>query len=127
MFVDEIDGVRLADLVFETIGWTLERTRHVEQRAQRKRSTEYAPLVEDAPQACQDPSRLIARAGGSVVVLGYSPSAERVLFVALVPSGHASEGAWFGVTARAARRDERAAWAGSQRREKRGSGDDDQL
>jgi hypothetical protein len=98
---DEFDGVPLADLVFTTIDWTL-RQEHVEQRAERKGTDEFEPLVEWASEACQDPRRKVGRTTTAVYVIGFSPSCGRLLRVLVQPAGHASEEEWIGLTAHAA-------------------------
>lgn len=99
--LDDFDGVPLEDLVFDSIDWTL-TTEHVEQRDRRKGTTEIAPKVEWATQACNDPRRLVGRTTSAVVVLGYSSAAGCVLRVVLRPVRHASIGDWYGLTAHAA-------------------------
>ncbi len=98
---ETFDGVPLEDLVFDDVDWTLQKE-HVEQRAERKGTTEYAPKVEWATEACQDPQRAVYRTAMAVVVVGHSPSAGRLLRSVVRPLGHASKGQWVGVTAHAA-------------------------
>lgn len=97
----DFDGVPLEDLVFETVGWTDSRE-HVEQRDVRKGSTEFAPRVEWATEACADPNRLVTRTASAVIVIGYSPSCDRILRVVVQPVGHAAHGLWIGLTAHVA-------------------------
>lgn len=97
----EFDGVPLGDLALTAIDWDA-RKEHVEQRAARKGTQEFEPKVEWATEAAADPNRLVGRTTTAVYVIGYSPAADRVLLVMVQPTGHASEGEWIGLTARAA-------------------------
>ena len=80
----DFDGVALADLLFTTIDWTLQRD-HVENRANRKGTSEFEPKVEWATEACQDLRRLVGRTMSAVYVIGRSPSCGRILRVLLQP------------------------------------------
>lgn len=95
------DGVPLEDLVFDDVDWTQSRE-HVEGRALRKGTAEFAPRIEWATQACRDPSALVGRTAAAVVVVGWSSGAQRLLVVILQPAEHASQGRWIGLTAYAA-------------------------
>lgn len=102
MRLEDYDGVSLEDLVFRDIAWDDDARSHVEQRNERKGSTEFAPRAEWATEACQDPGRVLYRVGSALVVVGNSPTAQRLLRVVVRPAGHANEGAWVGLTAHAA-------------------------
>jgi hypothetical protein len=68
-----------------------------------------------ASEAALDPNRLVRRGSGreSVEVLGYSPSARRVLLVWIYTTEHPPTGVWHGGSAIVAGRRLRAAyWEG---------------
>lgn len=97
----EFDGVPLGDLVFEDVDWSMTRE-HVEKRAERKGTTEFAPKTEWATEACQDECRLVGRTAMAVYVIGWSDGCQRLLRVVVRPMGHAKDGEWYGLTAHAA-------------------------
>lgn len=100
------DGIALEDLVFEHVDWSATQE-HVEDRAARKGTVEFAPRVEWASEACFDPHRLVRRTTSAVVVVGWSSGAGRLLVVIVQPLGHAADGRWVGLTAYAANQQRR--------------------
>jgi hypothetical protein len=102
MTEDEFDGVPLARLTFDEIVIDEYERDHVENRATRKGTNEYEPRVSEVVEAVHDPARVMSRGGVMLALLGYSPSAARLLRVVLAPIGHASQGVWRLITAHAA-------------------------
>lgn len=51
-----------------------------------------------------------SRTGESIRVIGFSPSAVRLLMVVLIPEEHPPAGLWWGVTARPANQEERGVY-----------------
>lgn len=91
----------LEELVFDDVDWEQARE-HVQGRALRKGTAEFAPRIEWATQACRDPSTLVGRTVDAVVIVGWSAGAQRLLVVVLQPAEHASDGRWIGLTSYAA-------------------------
>jgi hypothetical protein len=92
-----------------------ERAKHIRTRAERKGPAEVNIEPLWASEAALDPNRLVRRGGGreSVEVLGYSPSARRVLLVWIYTTEHPPGDIWQGGSAIVAGRRLRAAyWEG---------------
>lgn len=111
----QYDGLPMDGLPIEDVSWP--------DPTHLQRSTRY-PNEEDitpdhATEAALDTHRLIgpdrtSRTGESIRIIGYSPTAGRVLVVALLPTEHPPAGQWVGVTARPANRAERLAYLAAQ-------------
>jgi hypothetical protein len=108
---EEFDGIPLGELPIDEVAWSEERAKHIRTRAERKGPAEVNIEPLWASEAALDPNRLVRRGGGreSVEVLGYSPSARRVLLVWIYTAGHPPGGIWQGGSAIAAGRRLRAA------------------
>ena len=80
---EEFDGIPLSELPIDEVAWSEERAKHIRTRAERKGPAEINIEPQWASEAALDPNRLVRRGSGreSVEVLGYSPSARRVLLV----------------------------------------------
>jgi len=80
-------GVPLTELRIEAVRWSEEAIAHIRSRASRKNPGEQSVEPEWATEAALDHRRLVRLGGGenkatrSLVVLGWSPSCERVLKV----------------------------------------------
>jgi hypothetical protein len=112
---EEFDGIPLSELPIDEVVWSEERANHIRTRAERKGPAEINIEPLWASEAALDPNRLVRRGGGreSVEVLGYSPSARRVLLVWIYTAEHPPGGIWQGGSAIAAGRRLRAAyWEG---------------
>lgn len=103
---DAYDGIPLDALPIDTVTWSEERAEHIRTRQIRKGEEEIDLEPEWATEAALDPARLIRRGSGreSVEVLGYSPTARRVLLVWLWSREHPPTGSWEGGSAIAAGR-----------------------
>ena len=105
---------RLGELPIDEVVWSEERAKHIRTRAGRKGPAEVDIEPLWASEAALDPNRLVRRGTGreSVEVLGYSPSARRVLLVWIYTTER-PPGGWQGGSAIAAGRRLRAAyWEG---------------
>jgi hypothetical protein len=112
---EEFDGIPVSELPIEEVAWSEERAEHIRTRAERKGPAEVNIEPLWASEAALDPNRLVRRGSGaeSVEVLGYSPSAQRVLLVWIYTTEHPPTGIWRGGSAIAAGRRLRAAyWEG---------------
>lgn len=112
---EEFDGIPLRELPIDEVVWSEERTKHIRTRAERKGPAEVNIEPLWASEAALDPNRLVRRGSGreSVEVLGYSPSARRVLLVWIYTTGHPPDGTWHRGSAIVAGRRLRAAyWEG---------------
>ena len=92
-----------------------QRAKRIRTRAERKGPAEINIEPLWASEAALDPNRLVRRGTGrdSVEVLGYSPSARRVLLVWIYTTEHPPTGVWRGGSAIAAGRRVRVAyWKG---------------
>jgi len=80
---EELDGKPVGELPIEEVVWSDERAEHVRTRAEQKGPGEINIEPLWVGEAALDPNRLVRRGSGraSVEVLGYSPSARRVLLV----------------------------------------------
>jgi hypothetical protein len=80
---EEFDGIPLSELPIDEVLWPEERAKHIGTRARRKGPAEINVEPLWASGAALDPNRLVRRGSGreSVQVLGYLPSARRVLLV----------------------------------------------
>ena len=115
MAAEEFDGIPLSELPIDEVAWSEERAMHIRTRAERKGPAEINIEPQWASEAALDPNRLVRRGSGreSVEVLGYSPSARRVLLVWIYTTEHPPSGVWQGGSAIAAGRRLRAAyWEG---------------
>ena len=115
MAVEEFDGIPLSELAIDEVVWSEERAKHIRTRAERKGPAEINIEPLWASEAALDPNRLVRRGSGreSVEVLGYSPSARRVLLVWIYTTVRPPSGVWQGGSAIAAGRRLRAAyWEG---------------
>ncbi len=100
-------GIPLEDLRIESVLWPDDYAEHMEKRAERKGTAEFQPTVEQATEAVGDPNRLIGVASEeSIKVIGYSPSAKRLLKVWLM-AWMLETGDWVGVSGCEARRNEK--------------------
>ncbi len=97
-----IEGVPVDELPIEAVDW-LYRADHIRTRSERYPG-DFDVEPAWATEAVLDPSRLVDVAGeGSIVVLGFSEQADRVLKVWLVPKDDMpSSGEWWGASACAA-------------------------
>ena len=112
---EEFDGIPVGELPIDEVAWSDERAKHIRTRAERKGPAEVNIEPLWASEAALDPNRLVRRGTGreSVEVLGYSPSARRVLLVWIYTTEHPPGGSWQGGSAIAASRRLRAAyWEG---------------
>jgi len=112
---EEFDGIPLSELPIDEVAWSEERAKHIRTRAERKGPAEINIEPQWASEAALDPNRLVRRGSGreSVEVLGYSPSARRMLLVWIYTTEHPPSGVWQGGSAIAAGRRLRAAyWEG---------------
>ena len=115
---EEFDGIPVGMLPIDEVTWSEERAKHIRTRAERKGLAEINIEPLWATEAALDPNRLVRRGSGreSVEVLGYSPSARRVLLVWIDTTEHPPGGIWQGGSAIAAGRRLRAAyWEGQGR------------
>lgn len=112
---EQFDGIPVGELPIDEVAWSEERAKHIRTRAERKGPAEINIEPLWASEAAPDPNRLVRRGSGreSVEVLGYSPSARRVLLVWIYTAEHPPGGIWQGGSAIAAGRRLRAAyWEG---------------
>ena len=109
---DLYDGLPVVDLPFVEV--------EVPDPAHLRRSLRYPNSVDIDPvaavEAALDPRGLVARdpksrTGEAIRVIGYSPTAGRVLVVVLLPHEHPPQGRWHVVTAWPAARQWREAYA----------------
>jgi hypothetical protein len=91
---EEFDGIPLSELPIDEVVWSEERAKHIRTRAERKGPAEINIEPLWASEAALDPNRLVRRGSGreSVEVLGYSPSARRVLLVWIYTTEHPPSG-----------------------------------
>ena len=108
---EEFDGIPLSELPIDEVSGRGERAKHIRTRAGRKGPAEINVEPLWASEAALDPNRLARRGSGreSVEVLGYSPSARRVLLVWIYTTEHPPSGVRQGGSAVAAGRRLRAA------------------
>lgn len=108
------DGMLVVDLPITAID--------VPDPAHLQRSTRYPGALDLEPAAAieagHDPNGLIARdprskTGEAIRIVGYSPTADRVLVVVLIPAQHPPTGLWYVATAWPANSPERRAYATS--------------
>ncbi len=112
---ERLDGIPVEALPIEEVVWSDERAKHIRTRTERKSAGETNIEPQWASEAALDPNRLVRRGTGrdSVEVLGYSPTARRVLLVWIYTSVHPPTGVWHGGSAIAAGRRLRAVyWEG---------------
>ena len=112
---EEFDGTPLGELPIDEVVWSEERTKHIRTGAERKRPAEVNIEPLWASEAALEPNRLVRRGSSreSVEVLGYTPSARRVLLVWIYATEHPPDGTWHGGSAIVAGRRLRAAyWEG---------------
>ena len=111
-------GVRrhpLSELLIDEVAWSEEQAKHIRTRADRKGPAEFNIEPLWASEAALDSNRLVRCGSGreSVEVLGYSPSARRVLLVWIYTTEHPPTEIWQGGSAIAAGRRLRTAyWRG---------------
>jgi hypothetical protein len=98
---EEFDGIPVGELPIDEVVWSEERAKHIRTRAERKGLGEINIEPLWASEASLDPNRLVRRGSGreSVEVLGYSPSARRVLLVWIYTTDHPPTGVWHGGSA----------------------------
>jgi hypothetical protein len=112
---EEFEGIPVGELPIDEVVRSEERARHIRTRTERKGPVEINIEPLWASEAALDPNRLVRRGSGreSVEVLGYSPSARRVLLVWIYTTEHPPTGVWQGGSAIVAGRRLRAAyWEG---------------
>ena len=105
----------MGELPIEEVVWSQERARHIRTRTERKGPGEINIEPQWASEAALDANRLVRRGSGaeSAEVIGYSPTARRVLLVWIYTLEHPPTGIWHGGSAIAAGRRLRAAyWEG---------------
>jgi len=103
---DRYQGIPVGDLRIASIDWT-HRAQHIRSRSARAKG-DFDVEPKWATEAALDPERVLRMTGGfSLEVIGYSPTAGRVLKVWIVPK-ELSRGDWWGGSACLAnRRDQR--------------------
>ncbi|MGH3501111.1 MAG: hypothetical protein ACRDQA_09510 [Nocardioidaceae bacterium] len=112
---DEFDGIPTDELPIDEVIWSAERAKHIRTRTERKGPREINIEPEWATEAALDPRRKTRRGTGqeSIEVIGYSPTARRVLLVWVYTTDHPPTGVWHGGSAIAAgRRLRRTYWEG---------------
>jgi hypothetical protein len=87
---EQFDGIPVGELPIDEVAWSEERAKHIRTRTERKGPVEINIEPLWASEAALDPNRLVRRGSGreSVEVLGYSPSARRVLLVWIYTTEH---------------------------------------
>jgi hypothetical protein len=103
---DRYEGIRLDDLPIEYVDWQ-HRAEHIRSRSSRNLG-DFDVDPEWGTEAVLDPLRMVRMTDGrAIAVVGFSPGAERVLKVWLVPKD-LRYGEWWGASAcEANRRDRR--------------------
>jgi hypothetical protein len=112
---EDFDGIAVGELSIDEVVWSDDRAKHIRTRIERKGPAEINIEPLWASEAALDPNRMVRRGSGgeSVEVLGYSPSARRVLLVWIYTTEHPPDGMWHGGSAIVAGRKLRAAyWEG---------------
>ena len=112
---EDFDGIPVGELPIDEVVWSDDRAKHICTRTERKGPAEINIEPLWASEAALDPNRMVRRGSGreSVEVLGYSPSARRVLLVWIYTTDHPPDGIWHGGSAIVAGRKLRAVyWEG---------------